>query len=65
MSGAVPLIPLYAFMPWTGTSLPFYLYTFPLVSIILPLSSLLISQVAASQAVFHENPQHFFHLLAK
>jgi hypothetical protein len=52
-------------MAWTGTLLPFYLYTLPLVSIILPLAPLLISKVAASQAIFHENPQHFCHFLAK
>ena len=25
MSGAIPLLPVYAFMAWTGTALPFFL----------------------------------------
>jgi hypothetical protein len=27
MSGAVPLLPLYAFMAWTGTTLPCFIFT--------------------------------------
>ena len=30
MSGRVPLIPLYAFMTWTGKALPFLLHISPL-----------------------------------
>jgi len=51
-SAAIPLFPLYASIPWTGTPLPFYLYTFLFVNIVLPLSPVLISWVAASQAFF-------------
>jgi len=28
MNGAIPLLPLFVFMAWIGTTLPFYLYLF-------------------------------------
>jgi hypothetical protein len=55
-------IPLNVFMPWTGKPLPFYLYTFLFVSIILPLSPLFSGNCFTS--FFHENPQCWFHSVA-